>query len=73
MLTIKFLQIYFSDNLTSAEKVLKNFNVPNLIKMRISVMTWDIYVHPAETLKNSDNCDLLKVFDIGIALYSMEI
>ena len=29
--------------------------------------------HPAETSKNSDNCNLLKVSDIGIALYSMEI
>ena len=30
-------------------------------------------IHPAETSKHSDICDFLKVSDIGIALYSMEI
>ena len=32
-----------------------------------------IHPHPAETSKNSDNCDLLKVSDIWLALLSMEI
>ena len=28
--------------------------------------------HPEETSKNSDNCDISKVSDIGKVLYSME-
>ena len=29
-------------------------------------------LHPAEESKNSDNCDFVKVSDMGKALYSLE-
>ena len=42
-------------------KVGNNGNIANVVRL-----------HPAETSKNSDICDFLKVSDIGKVSYSME-